>query len=223
MDSIYLDRPCDKLDLKKIRVLNEARRPLLEHDRIGTINLRVRTALAQGLRVIDAQQVLEWGCGYHPMNELLGASGYSGTDIDPDVIAHNRRRYPEASWHEADRNLLGIESGTQDAIVSAFVFHFRLSRLHIYTMRRVLKPTGVVLANVYRRSPGSRRDLVNMFESAGLRVHREKDTHRLCVDHEFWCLTRNDQPETGIAKRIFAELTASIGSMNGRLEHVKIP
>jgi SAM-dependent methyltransferase len=210
MDSIYLDRPCEKLDVKKIQVLNEARRPLLGHDRVSAVNMRVRSALARGLHVTGARQVLEWGCGYHPMHELLDIRGYAGIDIDARVIVHNRKRHTTTPWYEADRDLGNIANESQDVIVSCFVFHFRLSRLHVATMRRALKPGGILLANVYRRSQSSRRELALRFERAGLRVHRTRDVQELCVAHEFWCLTRKDQPDSDVASRVLREVVSSI-------------
>ena len=139
MDSIYLDRPCEKLDLKKIQVLNEVRRPLLEHDRIGAVNGRVRDAFARAVLAAGPGDVLEWGCGYHPLHESLPGTRYTGIDIDPTVIAHNRAHHPATTWYEADRELSGIPDGSQDVIVSCFVFHFKLPRAHISAMRRILR------------------------------------------------------------------------------------
>jgi SAM-dependent methyltransferase len=211
MDTIYLDRPCEKLDVKKIQVLNEARRPLLERSDVETVNTRVRCALAAGLRATAARRVLEWGCGYHPMRDLLdgpdyAALDYATLDADPGVVAHTRAHLGGTEVYEADRDLRDIEDHGYDAIVSSFVFHFRLSRLHISTMRRALTPNGIVLANVYRRSPRSRRELAAAFTRAGFRVQRATDGRQLCVDHEFWCLTHADRPDPD---RATAALTAA--------------
>ncbi len=212
MDSIYLDRPCEKLDVKKIQVLNEARRPLLERDGVGAVNTRVREALAAGVRATGAQRVLEWGCGYHPMRALLGGVEYSALDVDPRVVNHNREVYGPSRLYVADDDLGDIADASQDAIVSAFVFHFRLTRLHIATMRRVLRPGGVVLANVYRRSPTSRRELVRQFERAGFTVHQRKDAEALCVDHEIWCMSVADRPDPGLPGIVLDRVAASLAA-----------
>lgn len=214
MDSIYLDRPCEKLDVKKIQVLNEARRPLLDQSKVGSVNARVRSALARGLRAAAVRNVLEWGCGYHPMRELLADVGYAGLDVDPHVVAWNREQpmMQRCPVYEADRELKGIGAGSREAIVSSFVFHFRVPRVHVATMRRALTPDGIVLANVYRRSARSRRQLVDEFEQAGFRVRRMKDPAELCVDHEFWCLTVADGPDSGRDVEALTAVAAAVAA-----------
>ena len=192
MDSIYLDRPSEKLDVATIRVLNGVRRPLLGRSEVARVNTRVRGALAAGLRAAGVRRVLEWGCGYHPMKGLLDGVAYAGLDIDPDVVDY-ARRLEIGPIHLADRDLSKIETMSVDAVVSPFVFHFRIPARHIATMRRVATPSGLILANVYRRSPRARRDLENAFRDAGLRLLRRPDPARLCVDHEFWCLYTPDR------------------------------
>lgn len=216
MDSIYLDRPCEKLDIKKIQVLNEARRPLLERDGVGAVNRRVREALAAGVHATGAKQVLEWGCGYHPMRALLDGVEYSGLDVDPRVVSHNREIHGRSNLYVADDELGDIADASQDAIVSAFVFHFRLTRLHIATMRRVLRPGGVVLANVYRRSPTSRRELALQFRRAGFAVHRREDAEALCVDHEIWCMSVADRPDSGLPDAALQSVAARLAAGQDR-------
>jgi SAM-dependent methyltransferase len=206
MDSIYLDRPCEKLDVKRMRALNEARRPLLDRSEIGTVNSRVRDALAEGLRAARMDSILEWGCGYHPMRELLPDVRYAALDVDPAVVEWNRQEFANAGCDvfQADEDLPRIATASQHAIVSAFVFHFRLTRRHIATMHRVLTPDGFVLANVYRRTPRSRRDLRAEFERVGFRVSTAKDPAKLCLDHEFWVLSAvgNDDRDSSVLEAV---------------------
>ncbi|GIF78328.1 hypothetical protein Asi02nite_78460 [Asanoa siamensis] len=197
MDSIYLDRPSEKLDRESIQILNEVRRPLLDRSEVAGVNARVRQALAAGAQAVAARSVLEWGCGYHPMHELLGDVDYAAVDIDPGVVAH-ARGLGIGPVHLADRDLGDIAPA--DVIVSPFVFHFRIPRRHIATMRRVVGPAGFVLANVYRRSPRARRELENAFRDAGLLLERRRDPAQLCVEHEFWCLYAPDRAGTNQAR-----------------------
>ncbi|GLY04332.1 MULTISPECIES: class I SAM-dependent methyltransferase [Actinoplanes] len=199
MDEIYLDRPCEKLSPKKIQVLNAARRPLLDRADVAQVNASVREALAGGVRASGATSVLEWGCGFHTMRELFPGVSYAGVDIDPDVVRVARAEAAGVPFHQADQDLAALPDASFDAIVSAFVFHFRLPRLHLATIHRVLRPEGFLLANVYRRSARSRRELVDELHRAGLRVERAPDQARLCADHEFWCLRRADSPDPGRA------------------------
>ncbi|MEU4422701.1 class I SAM-dependent methyltransferase [Actinoplanes sp. NPDC024001] len=209
MDTIYLDRPCEKLSPKKIQVLNAARRPLLERHEVAAVNHRVRSVLARAIGVSQAGSVLEWGCGFHTMRDLFGEVKYSGLDIDPAVVQFNRASAGESRFYLADQDLPDIPDGGFDAVVSAFVFHFRLSRLHIATMQRVLAPGGVLLANVYRRTARSRRELIAEFEQAGMRVLRAPDEAKLCADHEFWCVTHADSSGSERAEAVRAAMRVS--------------
>jgi SAM-dependent methyltransferase len=150
------------------------------------------------------------------MRELMGAGGYVGVDIDPSVVAQNRKDFPAEPWYQADGELTHIADESQDAIVSSFVFHFRLTRHHMLTMRRILKPTGFILGNVYRRSPRSRQELALRFERVGLRVHRRKDEAELCTDHEFWCLVPDGHPHPEMTAGVLDEVASIIGSSGDR-------
>ncbi len=213
MDAIYLDRPSEKLDVKSIQTLNAARRPLLARSDVNSTNAKVRSALATGVRAGGAKRVLEWGCGFHPMRSQLRGIRYVGLDIDPHVIRHNSLRVP-LPWQRpfvlADAELDRLDDDSFDAVVSAFVLHFRLSRLHIETMRRVLRPGGFVLANVYRRSPRSRRELRAAFERARFSVDVHPDPAAMCDGHEFWTMTA-DRAGADCAGRAVAAVLASIG------------
>jgi SAM-dependent methyltransferase len=198
MDSIYLDRACERLTAQQIVALNAARRPLLRVPEIGSTNERVKRAMAAAIKAERSRRVLEWGCGYETMYRLLSVDQYGCFDIDPQVIEWHRFRW----FRRRGKTIYGTESDLKaivpesyDAIVSAFVFHFRISRLHILTMSRILTHAGFVLANVYRRSARSRDALIAEFEKAGLRVQRAPDTSGLCSDHEFWVLSKDRSEE----------------------------
>jgi SAM-dependent methyltransferase len=131
------------------------------------------------------------------MDGLLAGLEYVGVDIDPAVVQVARSESGGANFYVADRELQQLADDRCDAIVSAFVFHFRLPRLHLDTMRRILAPGGIILANVYRRTPRSRRELMAEFNRVGLRVVHMPDEADLCADQEFWCLTHTGSADLG--------------------------
>lgn len=186
MDSIYVAGRLEKLRADQIRSINQIRRPLMNLDTVGWTNSRIRQAIAAGAAAAGAKDILEWGCGYSPMVEFLPTvSRYACTDIDHSVIEWQLScGYDEAIL--TDDLLREGNLGKFDAILSAFVFHFRIPRSHIVKMRTLLRSSGFILANVYRRDSTSRKQLCLEFERAGLNVCRRADESGSCARQEFW-------------------------------------
>jgi SAM-dependent methyltransferase len=184
MDVIRLPRRTEDLGFRQIQQVNRLRRPLIDDHASSqhATNRRVKRAMADGLSAAGAGRVLDWGCGYHPLRPFLpGDTAFAAADIDPEVVAENRRHGIDC--HHPDDALLEFEDRPFDAVVSVFVFHFRLPTAHIEAMSRLGR---FVLANVYRRDEASRTLLVGAFRSRGLIVTREKDPARAATGHEFW-------------------------------------
>jgi SAM-dependent methyltransferase len=84
-----------------------------------------RLRFEQLLRICDRPapyRLLDYGCGYGALMELLGpAVDYVGFDIEPDMIAEARRRYPTATF-ETDRSRLA----PADFCVASGIFNVRL-------------------------------------------------------------------------------------------------
>ncbi len=191
MDHIYLDRPSEKLDVKQIQALNAVRLPLMGGPANAT-NTVVRESLAHAVSDAGSTRVLEWGCGYHSMQGLMrGAEMYAAIDADPQVVAWQRRVGDAGSvFYQADADLPRIPTGCFQAVISSFVFHFRIPRRHILAMRRALTHDGYILANVYRRSARSRRELAAEFNQAGFHIRALPDPFKLCADHEYWHIAK---------------------------------
>ena len=191
MDVIRLPQRTEDLGPRDIQRVNRLRRPLIDDagSRQHATNRLVKRAMADGLIAAGVTGVLEWGCGYHPLRPYLPRDvTFAGVDIDPEVVAENRRHglacFPpgEAEVPFADRPL--------SAVVSVFVFHFRLPSAHIATMARLLGTDAFLLANVYRRDEQSRGRLITAFRGHGLVVTREKDPAEAATGHEFWFVAR---------------------------------
>ena len=194
MDVIRLPRRTEDLGFRQIQQVNRLRRPLIDDQASSqhATNRRVKRAMADGLAAAGAGRVLDWGCGYHPLRPFLpGDVEFAAVDLDPEVVAENRQH--GIACHHPDDALLEFEDHPFDAVVSVFVFHFRMPTAHIDAMGRLGR---FVLANVYRRDEESRTLLAGAFRSRGLTVTREKDPAQAATGHEFWfiadaAVTRN--------------------------------
>jgi SAM-dependent methyltransferase len=191
MDVIYLSERTEDLNPRQIRRVNRLRRPLIDDDTSAqhATNQRVKAAMAAAVSSTEPTSVLDWGCGYHPIRTMLDPrTKFIGIDIDSDVIAHNiRNGIACVDADDVPKRLAGM---TCDAIVSVFVFHFRLPHQHIESMVDAIGDAGYILANVYRRGAESRHKLTSVFEEHGLEVLVERDPTESATGNEFWFIAR---------------------------------
>ncbi|MCA2217836.1 class I SAM-dependent methyltransferase [Jidongwangia harbinensis] len=191
MDVIRLPHRTEDLAPRQIQKVNRLRRPLIDDrgSRQHATNRRVKRAMADGLVAAGVTGVLDWGCGYHPLRPYLPRDvALVGVDIDPEVVAENRRLGLEC--YDPEDAALQYADRPPSALVSVFVFHFRLPTAHIAAMAELVGTDGFLLANVYRRDEQSRGRLVTAFRERGLQVTREKDPTEAATGHEFWFLAR---------------------------------
>jgi hypothetical protein len=208
MDVIRLPRRTEDLGFRQIQQVNRLRRPLID-DRASTwyaTNSRVKRAMAEGLAAAGVRRVLDWGCGYHPLRPFLpDDTEFAAVDLDPEVVAENR--LAGLDCHHPDDALIEYEHRPFDAVVSVFVFHFRLPTAHIDAMSRL---GGFVLANVYRRDEDSRRLLAGAFRARGLSVTRERDPAQAATGNEFWFIARPELTRNLADKALHAVTRAMV-------------
>lgn len=77
------------------------------------INAAHRKILSGELR--PGWHVLDAGCGYGRMAELLAPDAYRGVDFSPEFIDEAKRRYPRHDFLVADLKALPFSGGTFDA------------------------------------------------------------------------------------------------------------
>lgn len=96
---------------------------------------------------LDARRtVLDIGCGTALASGPLIENGYRVTGLDPSeaMLAHAKRRYPDAEWVIGTAEKLPFKDASFDAIVSAQIMH-RVDRVAAMNeVMRVLRPGGVV-------------------------------------------------------------------------------
>jgi SAM-dependent methyltransferase len=117
---------------------------------------RLAERRAGGKRVLDA------GCGEGYGAAALaraGAAQVTAVDVDPSVVAHVNRTYPEVEAVEAELGTLPFPDGAFDLIVSFQVIeHVWDIPAYLVSLRRVLAPGGEVMIATPNRitfTPGS--------------------------------------------------------------------
>src|ERR1700729_3621886 len=101
-------------------------------------------ALAGRIAADDPGRVLDWGCGYGQVSELLWRSGVDVTafDYQPDIEAGVRplERYPQLSIHTSpDPRTLPFADAAFDAVLSCGVLeHVADPDASLEEIRRVL-------------------------------------------------------------------------------------
>jgi SAM-dependent methyltransferase len=126
----------------------------------------------------DALRVLDVGCasGY-------GAAGVAtagppgrvvvGVEIDPDHLAHGRRRLPWLTLLEGDATALPVPDGCADAVLILDVLeHLADPEAAVAEAHRALRPRGVLVVSVPHRGLLHRLDALNVY-SALLGRHPE--------------------------------------------------
>jgi hypothetical protein len=195
MDRIYVPVPIESLSPQQITLVNALRRTLMLRDEVGQASAMVTKVFADVITSEGAQDVLEWGCGYRSIEIAIPPTvSFSCVDLDPQVVKWQSARGCRC-YHTSEP----LSPAQYDAIVSIFVFHFHIAPAHVQSMASALRPTGFLLANVYRRGRTSRAALRAEFERAGLTVVSRDDPLGLCARHEYWAMSRT---------RSFADLAA---------------
>ena len=72
---------------------------------------------------------------------------WMGVDVDPTVLIHHRMEHRQAV-HPGY-----LDAGLRfDLVVGVFVMHFNMPISHLKAIVASMKPNGILLFNVYRRS-----------------------------------------------------------------------
>jgi ubiquinone/menaquinone biosynthesis C-methylase UbiE len=120
---------------------------LAEHydaGRIGYANEIYNHLVAFGLT--PKHRILDVGCGTGLASRPLLDNTFTVVGVDPSerMLAHAKRRYPDAQWVVGTAEKLPFENASFDAVISAQIIQ-RVDRgAAIAEMIRVLKPNGLV-------------------------------------------------------------------------------
>lgn len=190
LDFIYLPVQTEDLTPAQIAITHELRRIYLPKLPALEVNRRVRSVLLRLLRSLVFDSIVEIGPGYEPLYRRQPPNlAYLTADLNPAVVsALQSLRLRSCVFSASD--MLPVRRSSIDIIVALFVWHFRFPAVQIRELVRVLRDDGIVVGNVYRRTPASRATLYKTFVAAGLEVSVFPDPLQSCAGNEYWCLYR---------------------------------
>lgn len=188
MDRFFVrSEQLDELDLPDVLALCRARAAY--ESSIGPANDEVKRLFRKLVASIAPSHLVEIGAGARPLYE--GATlpfGYSTLDADVQLISDGASGLTRFCSEFA---ATGLEDQSVDMVVAIFVFQFRVYVNQLQEISRILSPQGVMVVNVYRRSPISRAILIQQLESFGLLVDVVPDVNQVCQTHEYWVVGKS--------------------------------
>jgi hypothetical protein len=191
LDFIYIPSETEDLSDKQILAVNELRHRFLTTPSIREVNERVRKIFLQAVESVSPESILEVGPGFNPLFRAAPTGiQYWLADMSEDVLAANQK-LGLASFLFNSNSGIPVPSESVDLIVAIYVLQFSLAPQQIFELARILRTSGVMIANVYRRPEHSREMLAELFMAAGLRVMRIVDRRNLCRRHEYWLIFKN--------------------------------
>ena len=149
-------------DSRKIRVQQfyDDFAPSYHADRYGTEEQRAINAVAQEMvlrllwdRDLGSSTVLDCGCGTGRFSQLFSERGavVTGIDASPKMLELAAQRAPKASFQVADVTNLPFENQFDIVICSQVLTHLHEYEGPLRSMRRALKPGGVVIVDFRNR------------------------------------------------------------------------
>jgi SAM-dependent methyltransferase len=189
MDRLYLSCESEFLEEDEVAALcrERANQPAL----ISPVNAKVKDAFRQLIYAMAPGRILEVGSGSNPILSNQDASerniSYHTSDADP---ANSPTQF------SCSCSKLAFADDYFDLVGAVFVLHFRFAEDQIREISRCLAPSGVFIANVYRRGDSSKESLALAFASSGLCLVRLPDPQDLCINHEYWVASPNIETAT---------------------------
>lgn len=186
-DFIYIPLPTDKMTPEQVITANAIRTKYFERSPQFKINTTVRKKFKSLINFLKPKSILEIGTNLSPLIENPNdeIEIIYNADFDVNVIKQLTERGINAQYFGIDSSL-NIKNESIDLIFSIFVFQFDFSNKQIEECYRTLCNNGMLIANVYKRSDESKKDLKTVFEAVGFKSSIYKDFQKLCDGHEYW-------------------------------------
>lgn len=184
MNYIFSPQPPESLDTEKIRKICDLR---LEYfDKLVDRELNryavesvVRCCQANLMQTSGKVKALDFGCGEGLSTELLlehlPGLDITGIDISEKAIASFKIDGIQATLTRPGEPL-PFPSASFDLIFAIFVMHFNVDLPTLCELRRILRPSGLFVFNVYQRDTDGLRE---QLEAAGF-----------CSIEDWECLTK---------------------------------
>ena len=189
-DFIYVSTRVEELDESQVIAVCTLRDEFATDQQLEP-NRKIRGIFIELVRAFKPGVLLELGPGIKPLFEV-GKESFRYELLD--LNEGNVQRLT-AIGHRAvlfkNQSSLDMESGSVDLVVAIFVFQFCIAASQIDELLRTLSRTGLMVANVYRRSPDARVELRRQFEGRGFDVRISRRAHGVEHNHEYWIIGRN--------------------------------
>ncbi|SDZ64593.1 hypothetical protein SAMN05518854_109135 [Variovorax sp. YR266] len=181
MDKFYIR--CSTDELTPVEVSELCRERALHPEVISSANEDVRNLFKSLIDKLGPTSFLEIGAGNNPIlqehESAVRNISYVRSDADPDLTngKHVFSGLSSKLTHPSDHFQMAA---------AVFVLHFHFYVDQIAELYRCISPSGIFIANVYRRSPESREALANVLRKTGFFLLIEPDPRSLCRDHQYW-------------------------------------
>ncbi|MDY0834334.1 hypothetical protein [Pseudomonas sp. SED1] len=193
MDYFYTQtKHLDELTPEGVSNLCRARAkyPLL----ISKTNVEVRSLFKALAKKIGPATLLEIGAGRNPVfeDEEPAEMHYVLSDADSEVVAFHLESKSECYAFSGETCNLPLKKDYFEMVIAVFVLHFPFHKEQLTELHKRLSSSGVIIANVYRRSDEAREKLTSEIIETGFKIKKIIDSAKLCRDHEYWILGKSD-------------------------------
>src|SRR3990167_1114184 len=157
MDYFYIQtKHLDELTPEEVSNLCRARAKF--PDLISQINIEVRSLFKALALEICPSSLLEIGAGRNPVFAATATKDmhYVLSDADREVVEYHSNTDTKCYIFSDAACALPCQEGYFEMIIAVFVLHFPFYEIQLRELYRSLKPSGVIVANVYRRSSEAR-------------------------------------------------------------------
>lgn len=193
MDFFYIQN-CSLDELEPAQVSNLCRARAKYPNLISVVNHDVREVFKKLTEAVRPTNLLEIGVGLNP---IFGSDGYKPefyilADADTEIVMHYENLNNDCYVFSKDVCEIPDFDNFFEMVIAIFVMHFPFHKNQLLEIKKRLKKSGIVVANVYRRDFASRERLARDMADVGFKIMKVQDSHNLCRDHEYWVLGQED-------------------------------
>jgi len=176
MNFIYLPQPPESLTAERVKKICDVRLEFFDQLVNYQLNSSVVDVItgcvaAKHANPPSSLKALDFGCGSGLSSQLLldriPNLDLTGVDISEKAIARFQQEQKNKNIKAALTRVgerLPFETGAFDLVFAIFVMHFNIDMLTLGELRRVLRPPGLFVFNVYQRDTDG---LAAQLEEAG--------------------------------------------------------
>ncbi|PMV24995.1 MULTISPECIES: hypothetical protein [unclassified Pseudomonas] len=160
---------------------------------ISKTNVEVRSLFKALAKTINPATLLEIGAGRNPVfeDEPPTKMHYVLSDADNEVVVFHSENNSECYAFSGEICNLPSREDYFEMVIAVFVLHFPFHKNQLVELYKRLSSSGVIIANVYRRSTEARESLISEITETGFKIKKIVDSAKLCRDHEYWILGKS--------------------------------